>query len=161
MINKNYNNNDKEFNDAAESNGIHAWIKGNGPTSVLDPGTVARLHFYYYYFLWLLLLFVLVIILLFILFLITIFIIIINMIIIIFIIIIIIVIICIFIMIIIMHCWQAALALLVQEAISWSHCAVFNGSHAAGQCSLGWWACCQATASGGEFGWLELITAWF
>ena len=77
------------------------------------------------------------------------------------IIIIIIVIIFIFIMIIIMHCWQAALALLVQESISWSHCAVFNVSHAAGQCSLGWWACCQATASGGEFGWLELITAWF
>ena len=95
--------------------------------------------------LWLLLLFLLVIILLLILFLFTVFIII-NMII---IIIIIIVIIFIFIMIVIMHCWQAALALLVQGSISWSHCAVLNGSHAAGQWSLGRWACCQATASGG------------
>ena len=49
MINKNFNNNDKEFNDAAQSNGILAWIKGKGPTAVLDPGTVGRLHFYYFF----------------------------------------------------------------------------------------------------------------
>ena len=71
-----------------------------------------------------------------------------------------IVIIFIFIMIIIMHCWQAALALLVQESLSWSLCAVFIGSHAGCHCSLGGWACCQEKRTGGEFGWPELIT-WF